>query len=126
MLRLTGRLADGLFVSMPYVPPAELGRVNGLIDDGAKEAGRSPDAIRRGYNVSGAIRPGEGSVRFSGEEGKMEGTAGYWVEQLSELYREYGMDTFIFWGGGAVGEQIERFAKEVVPGVKEAVAAIAN
>lgn len=121
MLRLTGRLADGLFVSMPYVPPAALGRVNNLINEGAHEAGRAPEAIRRGYNVSGLIRPGAGSVNFSQEPGKIDGTAGYWAGRLTELYSEYGMDTFIFWGSGAVGEQLERFAKEVAPAVKERV-----
>ena len=123
MLRLTGRMADGLFISMPYVPPETLPRVNALVDEGAREAGRSPDAIRRGYNLSGVIRPGAGSVSFPAQPGVIDGTAGYWAEQITHFYHEYRQDTFIFWGGGDVAQQLEIFAKEVVPTVKERIAA---
>jgi alkanesulfonate monooxygenase SsuD/methylene tetrahydromethanopterin reductase-like flavin-dependent oxidoreductase (luciferase family) len=108
---------------MPYVPPETLPRVNALIDEGAREAGRSPDAIRRGYNLSGIIRPGTGSVSFPAQEGVIDGTAGYWADQIARFYHEYRQDTFIFWGGGDVVLQIESFAREVVPAVKERIAA---
>lgn len=120
MLRLTGRMADGLSISMPYVPPESLPRVNRLLDEGAEEAGRSPDAIRRGYNVGGSIRPGAGSEGDLAEGG-IVGTAGYWVDQLVRFHTEYRLDTFIFWGGGDVAQQIEIFAQEVAPRVKERV-----
>ncbi len=121
MLRLTGRMADGLFISMPYLPPEKLPEINARIDEGASEAGRSPDAIRRGYNISGVIRPGEGSVSSPGQPGTIDGTAGYWADRLVQLYQEYRQDTFIFWGGGDAGQQIEVFAREVVPAVKESI-----
>jgi hypothetical protein len=123
MLRLTGRMADGLSISMPYVPPEALPGIHALIDEGASEARRSPEAIRRGYNLSGVIRPGEGSVSFPAREGVIDGTAGYWAGQISRLYHEYRMDTFIFWGGGDVAQQIEVFAREVVPAVRERIGA---
>jgi hypothetical protein len=50
----------------------------------------------------------------------------YWVDQLVRLYTEYRQDTFIFWGGGDVGQQIETFAKEVVPAVRERVGVIVS
>jgi alkanesulfonate monooxygenase SsuD/methylene tetrahydromethanopterin reductase-like flavin-dependent oxidoreductase (luciferase family) len=123
MLRLTGRMADGLFISMPYVPPESLPGVHARIDEGAREAGRSPEAVRRGYNVNGVIRPGAGSVSFPAQPGVMDGTAGHWADQISHLYHEYRMDTFIFWGSGDVGQQIEVFAQEVVPAVKARIGA---
>ena len=123
MLRLTGRLADGLFISMPYVPPETLPGINALIDEGAHEAGRSPDTIRRGYNLSGVIRPGAGSVSFPAQRGVIDGTAGYWADQIVYFCNEYRQDTFIFWGGGDVAQQIEIFAKEVILAVKERIAA---
>lgn len=123
MLRLTGRMADGVIISMPYALPETLPGINALIDEGAQEAGRSPEAIRRGYNVSGVIQPGAGSTSFPGQQGTISGTAGYWADQLVHLYHEYRQDTFIFWGGGDVGQQIERFAQEVAPAVKERIAA---
>jgi alkanesulfonate monooxygenase SsuD/methylene tetrahydromethanopterin reductase-like flavin-dependent oxidoreductase (luciferase family) len=119
MLKLTGRMADGLFVSLPYVPPQKTLEFNVLIDEGAAEAGRSPDAIRRGYNVGGFIVSGANNI--GNMSNSIEGTASYWVDQLVKLYTDYRQDTFIFWGGGDVGQQIETFAKEVVPAVKERI-----
>jgi alkanesulfonate monooxygenase SsuD/methylene tetrahydromethanopterin reductase-like flavin-dependent oxidoreductase (luciferase family) len=122
MLRLTGRMADGLIVSYGYVPPERLPHINALIDEGAGEAGRLPEAIRRGYNVGRIIRPGTGSVGSLGQGG-IDGTVGYWADQIVRFYSEYRQDTFIFWGGGDVAEQLRIFAQEVVPAVKQRIAA---
>lgn len=121
MLRLTGRMADGLFISMPYVPPETLPSINAQIDQGAREAGRSPEEIRRGYNLSGVIRPGAGSTSYPTQQGALDGTAAYWADQIVRFYQEYRQDTFIFWGSGDVAGQIELFAREVVPAVKARV-----
>lgn len=121
MLRLTGRMGDGLLISMPYVPPENLPEINALIDEGAAEVDRSPDAIRRGYNVSGMIQSGAGNTSFPSQAGIINGTAGYWADQLTRLYTEYRQDTFILMVGDA--NQIERFAQEVAPAVKERVGA---
>lgn len=119
MLRLTGRMADGLFVSMHFFPPEKQPEVHALVDEGAREAGRSPDAIRRGNNIHGVIRPGTGRTSFPTQPGVIDGTAGYWIDQLTAFYREHRQDTFIFWASGDVAQQTEIFAKEVVPAVKE-------
>jgi hypothetical protein len=66
MLRLTGGLADGLFVSYNYVPPNQLAGINRLVDDGAREAGREPGAVRRGYNLMGVLDTGSGESRVPG------------------------------------------------------------
>ena len=55
MLRLTGRLGDGVSVSNSYVPESELAEVNRHIDEGATQAGRQPEEIRRLYNLMGII-----------------------------------------------------------------------
>lgn len=122
MLRLTGRMADGILVSMPFVPPEKLERVHGLIDQGADQAGRPAEAVRRGYNVGGVINPGPGNSGTINEKGSIEGTAAYWVDQLLRLYNDYRMDTFILWSDGDVDQQIERFAQDVIPAVKAQVA----
>lgn len=119
MMRLTGRMADGILVSLPYVPPPRLLEINALIDEGAAEAGRSPDAIRRGYNVGGVITAGANNT--GSMTNAIEGTATYWADQLVRLYTDYRQDTFIFWGNGDVEQQIEKFAQDVVPAVKERV-----
>jgi len=113
MLDLIGRLADGWVPSLGYSPPGRLSEMNRRIDDGAAEADRKPENIRRAYNVSGHIGA-EG-------EGLLEGPASSWVETLTGFALEHGMDTFIYWPTGDHERQVEVFAGEVVPAVREAV-----
>jgi alkanesulfonate monooxygenase SsuD/methylene tetrahydromethanopterin reductase-like flavin-dependent oxidoreductase (luciferase family) len=126
MLRLTGRLADGLFISLPYVPPDKARQFSDLIDEGAAEAGRSPDAIRRGYNLAGIIRDGAGGSGAITDRGQIDGTASFWTEQIVSFYTDYRQDTFIFWGSGDVAHQTEIFAQEVVPAVRQRLTAAAS
>ncbi|HEV3504746.1 MAG TPA: LLM class flavin-dependent oxidoreductase [Actinomycetes bacterium] len=115
MLRLVGRLADGWVPSSTYAPPDRLPAAQARIDDAAADAGRDPAAIRRLYNVSGRIGPGGG--------GFLDGPAGQWVEQLLPLVAEAGMDTFVLWPSEDPARQLELFAAEVAPALREAVAA---
>jgi alkanesulfonate monooxygenase SsuD/methylene tetrahydromethanopterin reductase-like flavin-dependent oxidoreductase (luciferase family) len=115
MLALVGRLADGWVPSSSYLPPERLPAAQARIDEAAAAAGRDPGAIRRLYNVSGRIGPGGG--------GFLDGPAGQWVEQLLPLVVEVGMDTFVLWPSASPAGQLEAFAAEVAPALREAVAA---
>jgi len=118
MLNLTGRMADGLWISIPYVPPEKLTWFNERIDEGAAEAERQPDEIRRGYNLMGTLDPDRGTGEVS-DKG-IFGNSKYWADQLSRFHEQYRQDTFNFWPAGeAPYEQIERFAHEVIPAVQE-------
>lgn len=120
MMNLTGRMADGVLVSTSYVPVSRWAEINRQIDDGAAETGRSPDDIRRGYNLMGTILP-DGSIAPADQQG-VTGTARDWVDFMTRLHAEQRVDTFVFWPGGDRRlDQIERYAKEVVPAVREAV-----
>lgn len=122
MLRLVGAKADGVLESITYVPPKRLTWVNDRIDEGAESAGRPTDAIRRGYNLMGVIREHDTRGLTSQDSG-LDGPVSYWVDELVRLNREYRQDTFLFWPTeGDPVEQIERFAQEVVPAVREALA----
>lgn len=110
MLRLTGGVADGWLPSAAYLPPAELAAANAIIDRAAVTAGRAPAAIRRLYNISGS---------FTGS-GFLQGPTGQWVAELTELVITNGISAFILGSDDPV--MITRFAAEVVPGVREAVA----
>jgi hypothetical protein len=98
MLRLTGQLADGWLPTLAYAGIDTLARLNGIIDDAARESGRNPGDIRRLYNIP----------------------PGMAAEQLAELTLLHGMSTFIL-ASDSAGE-IERFAAEVAPAVRELVA----
>jgi len=115
MLRLIGRLADGWVPSLAYSPPEKLPEMQGRIDEAAAEAGREPKEIRRAYNVGGRIGEGHRSL--------LDGPVEHWVEELTRFAVEFGMDTFIYWPSEDHVRQVELFAGEVVPAVREAVAA---
>jgi hypothetical protein len=44
-----------------------------------------------------------------------------WVETLTTLYSDFGMNTFVFWPSGDRERQPRIFAEEVVPAVREAL-----
>lgn len=123
MLNLTGRMADGILVSSPYESPQRLLEINQQINAGAAEAGRSPDAIRRGYNLMGLIDFGQIGGKPAGlKDGYLYGTPADWIEMLQVYYHDYGQDTFIMWPIGAdPTEQLRVFAQEIAPAVKAAL-----
>jgi alkanesulfonate monooxygenase SsuD/methylene tetrahydromethanopterin reductase-like flavin-dependent oxidoreductase (luciferase family) len=116
MLDLIGRLADGWLPSAPYAPPERLAQMQAAIDAGAAAAGRAPSAIRRMYNLFGQIRP-------NGQRGDfLQGPAEQWVDELSRLAIEHGLDSFLFGPNDAPADQVRRFAEEVVPRVRQNLA----
>lgn len=114
-LGITGRLADGWLPSSPYAPAERLPEMQQRITDAALAAGRQPQAIRRLYNVMGLITDGP-------TQGFLTGPVDYWVDELTRLVVEVGMDTFIYWPVDDHLRQLERFAAEVVPAVRAQVA----
>jgi hypothetical protein len=104
MLRLVGAKADGWLPSLSYLKSGDLRRGNEIIDAAAAAAGRDPREIRRLLNVFGdpSKEPAE------------------WVEQLLTLVLEEGVGTLIL--GSDDPRELQRFAAEVMPAVREAVA----
>jgi alkanesulfonate monooxygenase SsuD/methylene tetrahydromethanopterin reductase-like flavin-dependent oxidoreductase (luciferase family) len=98
MLRLTGRVADGWLPSLPYLQAGQLAEGNAIIDQAAAEAGRSPADVRRLLNVAGELS----------------------VDELVDLALTDGISAFIMMGDDP--NQIQRFAEEVAPAVRELVA----
>ena len=111
MLRLTGEVADGWLPSSPYAPPEQLAKMNAVIDSAALDAGRSPAAVRRLYNIAGSFS-GSGS-------GFLQGPPKVWAEQLAGLALDEGISGFIVMADDAV--TVDRFAAEVAPAVRELV-----
>ncbi|MEW1718994.1 LLM class flavin-dependent oxidoreductase [Streptomyces sp. NPDC093109] len=115
-LEVVGRLGDGWLPSYPYVDPAGLTERNKRIDEAAVAAGRSPGDVRRLYNIVGHIDP-------KGGEPFHEGVAG-WTERLTSLVIDHGVSGIqlaLFEPGLDYAWQVETFAQEVVPAVREAV-----
>ncbi|WP_049570456.1 LLM class flavin-dependent oxidoreductase [Streptomyces sp. SBT349] len=114
-LRLLGATADGWSVSSPYVPPERLPGLNAAIDGAAREAGRDPGRIVRLYNLMGTITPAA--------EDRFNGPVAHWVDTLTGLYTDHGMNAFVFWPSRDRERQSHVFAEEVVPAVRERLAA---
>jgi hypothetical protein len=117
MLRLIGRAADGWVPSLPRLPLEEVPERQAIIDEAALAAGRDPARIRRVANINGAIVDGPVT-------GWLHGPVEHWVQELTRLIAELRFDGLVLWHDhdDPLG-QTERFATEVVPRVREAVAA---
>jgi alkanesulfonate monooxygenase SsuD/methylene tetrahydromethanopterin reductase-like flavin-dependent oxidoreductase (luciferase family) len=115
-LRLIGRSADGWVPSMGRVSLDQLRESSKLIDEAANAAGRKPTEIRRIYNIGGLI------TDIAGGEGVIVGSVQQWVETLIEWASNPGIDTFVFWPTADELTQVERFAAEVAPAVRVALA----
>ncbi|MEU4219376.1 LLM class flavin-dependent oxidoreductase [Actinoplanes sp. NPDC026623] len=115
MLRLIGRAADGVLPSLSYLAggPADYAGINRHIDDSAGESGRDPGRIRRLLNINGTFSALGRSF--------LDGPAEQWAEDLAGLTLEYGVSTFILATDDPA--EIEEFAAEVAPAVRELVAA---
>jgi alkanesulfonate monooxygenase SsuD/methylene tetrahydromethanopterin reductase-like flavin-dependent oxidoreductase (luciferase family) len=110
-LALVGRLADGWVPSLFWATPERVPAMQERIDAAAAEAGRDPAAVRRVYNVGGTIADGPA-------RGLLDGPPEHWIDTLAEFASELGFDTFVFWPQDDVFGQAERFAQEVVPGLR--------
>jgi len=115
LLRYLGGHADGWLPSNSYFPPEALPAMSAQIDRGATDAGRDPASIVRAYNVFGEISDHKTGDRF-------RGTVSQWTADLTTLAIETGMDTFIFGAPDDDLTQTRRFAEEVAPAVRTAVA----
>jgi len=115
-LRLIGRLADGWVPSYGHMNPEAYRVASDQIDAAARAAGRDPTAIRRIYNFGGEI------TDASGRGDPLVGPADQWIETLTAWAIDLGVDTFVFWPADSATGQVERFAAEIAPAVREAVA----
>lgn len=120
MLRLTGRLADGILLSAPYVPADQLPAINAMIDAAAIAAGRDPALIRRAYNVFGDLAATSSGDRSAAGTGGAYPVA-TWVRDLTGYARDGRIDTFIFWPNHDRHAQLRTFAAEVIPGIRDAL-----
>jgi alkanesulfonate monooxygenase SsuD/methylene tetrahydromethanopterin reductase-like flavin-dependent oxidoreductase (luciferase family) len=111
MLGLVGRKADGWTASLGQNQSrSEWQAASGLIDEAATEVGRAPAEIRRMAAIVGA---------FGSSSSFLEGSPSQWVDQLLPSVIEDGVGTFML--GTDDRPTVERFAAEVIPGLRLAV-----
>jgi alkanesulfonate monooxygenase SsuD/methylene tetrahydromethanopterin reductase-like flavin-dependent oxidoreductase (luciferase family) len=114
MLRLTGRKADGWAAMLGRVQSrAQWQSASAVIDEAAAEAGREPASIRRIAGIAGTVSRAGGAFP--------QGPPVQWAEQLLPSVVEDGVGTFIVVTNDRT--DIRRFAEEVIPALRTAVAA---
>jgi alkanesulfonate monooxygenase SsuD/methylene tetrahydromethanopterin reductase-like flavin-dependent oxidoreductase (luciferase family) len=123
MQRLTGRTADGWVPSLGMLSTDQLRAGNELIDSVAQESGRDPREIRRVLNLQGVIgesrTPPEGRLPVGYLAGdRLAGPPESWADTLTG-FAEDGFDTLVFWPVDPSPQQVELFAGEVMPLLRE-------
>ena len=114
-LALVGRLADGWIADhYPIIQPGNLAMLSKHVDDAAASAGRQPSEIQRIWNITGTIGNADSREIF-------QGSAKQWAESLAELAINVGIDTFLLMEGENAEEQLQKFALEVAPYMRELV-----
>lgn len=114
LLRLLGAAADGWVSTSLFLPPEHIAKANQIIDAAARDADRSPSAVRRIYNVAGDFSPTS--------NGFLKGPPQVWIEQLTELTLTEGISSYVLFDCQSSGT-LGTFADEVAPAVREAVRA---
>jgi alkanesulfonate monooxygenase SsuD/methylene tetrahydromethanopterin reductase-like flavin-dependent oxidoreductase (luciferase family) len=106
MLRLTGRLGDGWLPSLGTGMTAEdAPRMQAVIDEGARAAGRDPAEIERAVNVPTPA-----------------GDPGGWADQLARVVTGLGFTTLVVVTPGEDGlGEIRRLGEEVAPRLRDLV-----
>lgn len=112
MLTLVGQKGDGWLPTLGYMSPEEFADGNARIDDAAVNAGRSPQEIRRMYNIMGSF--------LRADRGWLKGTPATWAKQLAELSLRDGVSTYLLAANSPA--DIQTWAEEVAPAVREIVA----
>ena len=121
-LALAGRAADGWVPSMGFMPPRAAAAASARIDTAAREAGRDPSAIRRIYNLGGALT-GTAPEPATDDDRAIVGPVDHWVAVLVHLAADLGFDSFLL-GGEPDPATLRTFIGEVAPAVRERVAAL--
>jgi alkanesulfonate monooxygenase SsuD/methylene tetrahydromethanopterin reductase-like flavin-dependent oxidoreductase (luciferase family) len=125
-LAATGRLADGWIPGHAADWLSERYRVSRpVIDEAAAAVGRDPREIRTVFNFPGRITDRPLAARRDRDGRWMGGSVGQWVEELTGAVLEHAASGFTLFSADHAAPDLVtlgRWAKEIVPAVREAIA----
>jgi alkanesulfonate monooxygenase SsuD/methylene tetrahydromethanopterin reductase-like flavin-dependent oxidoreductase (luciferase family) len=123
-LAATGRVADGWIPGHAADWLSERYRASRpVIDDAAAAVGRDPREIRTIFNFPGRITDRPLAATRNRDGRWVGGSLDQWVEELTGAVLEHGASGFMLFspGGGAPDvASLARWAREIVPAVREA------
>jgi probable F420-dependent oxidoreductase len=114
-LALTGRLADGWIPSLGFAPPERVTAMRERVLAAARDAGRDPREVTSVYNLLFRV-----DEHAETAPSVVSGSADAVAEQLVGFLRLGFTALSVTPAGPGSGEQVERFAAEVVPAVRAA------
>ncbi|CAL9567774.1 F420-dependent glucose-6-phosphate dehydrogenase [Actinosynnema sp. ALI-1.44] len=125
-LAATGRVADGWLPGHAADWLSERYRTSRpVVDEAAASVGRDPREVRTIYNFPGRITASPLAATRGGDGRWIGGSVEQWVEELTGAVLEHGASGFVLFsprGGTPDADTLARWAGEVVPAVREAVA----
>lgn len=125
-LAATGRVADGWIPGHAADWLSERYRTSRpIIDEAAAAAGRDPAEIRTVYNFPGTITERPLPATRDADGRWLGGSVGQWVEELTGAVLEHGASGFTLFAashGTPDPVTLARWAREIAPAVREAVA----
>jgi len=125
-LAATGRVADGWLPghAADWLSP-RYRESRPIIDAAAESVGRDPSEIRTVFNFPGRITERPLPATRDHEGRWLGGSSDQWIEELTGAVLEYGASGFMLFspeGGTADAVTLGRWANEVAPAVREAIA----
>jgi alkanesulfonate monooxygenase SsuD/methylene tetrahydromethanopterin reductase-like flavin-dependent oxidoreductase (luciferase family) len=123
-LAVTGRVADGWVPPMASDWQSKLYRESRpRIDEAAAAAGRDPAQVADVYNFGGRITPEPLVVTRSDDGRWIGGSVRQWVEELTAAVLEHRASGFVYRStdGTPAAEALARWAREIIPAVREAI-----
>jgi alkanesulfonate monooxygenase SsuD/methylene tetrahydromethanopterin reductase-like flavin-dependent oxidoreductase (luciferase family) len=125
-LAATGRVSDGWIPGHAADWRSERYQTSRpVIDAAAVAAGRDPRAIRTIFNFPGRITEQPLAATRDGDGRWIGGSAAQWIEELTGAVLEHGASGFtLFSPGGGTQDalSLSRWAREIVPAIREAIA----
>ena len=125
-LAATGRVADGWIPGHAADWRSERYRESRpIIDEAAAAAGRDPREIRTVFNLPGRITDHPLAATRDRDGRWIGGSAAQWVEELTGAILEHGASGFmLFSASGGMQDivSLARWAREIAPAVREAIA----
>ena len=122
-LDLTGAVADGWAAPIAsHLPYEQWAGANRRIDEAARRAGRAPGDLRRVAQLVGAITPHDGDPRVERGAEPVRGTPAEWAGIIATLAIEQPFTSFVFWPEDPTIQQVDAYAREVVPLVHDLLA----
>ncbi|MFE3452659.1 LLM class flavin-dependent oxidoreductase [Nonomuraea sp. NPDC059194] len=125
-LAATGRVADGWIPGHAADWLSERYRASRpVIDEAAATVGRDPREIRTVFNFPGRITDRPLPATRDRDGRWVGGSVGQWVEELTGAVLEHGASGFVLFSAGHGSPDLDvlaRWAREIVPAVREAIA----